>query len=81
MTKTTPGGAEARALADIERHTEAIAEHLRSLNGGLVAATRALVSIGDALRDSNVARDRWARAVVHVLEDAKGAGGADTNSG
>ncbi|MET9262362.1 hypothetical protein [Amycolatopsis sp. NPDC004079] len=80
MTKTTPGGAEARALADIERHTEAIAEHLRSLNTGVVAATRALHGIGDALRDSNLARDRWAHAVVRVLEDAKEASDADTNS-
>lgn len=60
-----------RALAGIARDTKAIATNLHILSTDLRSATHVLVGIHEALKDSNRARDKWARAVVDVLEEAK----------
>lgn len=64
-------------MTSTEKTLERIERQLKSLVGELQNATRALVGINDVLRESNRARDKWARTVVDVLEDAKEGTDAD----
>jgi hypothetical protein len=70
-----------RALAGIARDTKAVATSLHVLSTDLRSVTHALVGIHEALKDSNRARDKWARAVVDVLEEAKEGTESDEDSG
>jgi hypothetical protein len=61
-----------RTLERIERQLKAIGSELQSV-------VRALVGIQEVFKENNRARDRWARAVVQVLEDAREETNADAD--
>lgn len=60
---------------------ERIDKHLKAINGELFTVARALLGIHEVLKQSNRDRDRWARTVVDVLEDAKEGTNADEDGG
>jgi hypothetical protein len=68
-------------MSSTEKILERIERQLKALVGELQNATRALVGIHDVLKESNRGRDRWARAVVDVFEEAKGETSADPDGG
>ncbi len=68
-------------MKETVRVLERIDRHLKAIGGDLETISRALLGIYEVLKESNRARDKWARTVVDVLEDAKEGTDADAADG
>jgi hypothetical protein len=73
--------AEGYAMKEAIRTLDRIERQLKSIGGDLHTVAHALLGIYEVLKESNRARDKWARAVVDVFEDAKEGQNADEDGG
>ncbi|WP_372663658.1 hypothetical protein [Amycolatopsis kentuckyensis] len=68
-------------MNETKKVLERIERHLKAISSELYTTSRALLGIYEMLKESNRARDKWARTVVDVLEDAKEGTNVDEDSG